>query len=67
MKMLIELQSDQSGEVFSKQLLDIDNGKKPVVSSSRFLPIFVTILKLRPNSSRSYSQTLFKITRIIYG
>ena len=41
MNMRVELQNDQSGEVFSKQLLDIGNDKIPVDSSSGYI-IFPT-------------------------
>lgn len=34
MNMRVAVQNDQSGEVFSKQLLDIGNGKIPVDTSS---------------------------------
>ena len=35
--MRVELENDQSGEVFSKQLLDIGNGKITVDSSSGYI------------------------------
>jgi hypothetical protein len=37
MNMRVEFQNDQSGEVFSKHLLDISNGKIPVDSSSGYI------------------------------
>ncbi|KAF0770526.1 ATP-dependent DNA helicase PIF1-like [Aphis craccivora] len=36
------------------------------LGTSYFLQIFVTLLKLRPNSSRRFFQTLLKITKIIF-
>lgn len=41
MNMPVELQNDKSREVFSKQLLDIGNGKIPVDSWSGYI-IFLT-------------------------
>jgi ATP-dependent DNA helicase PIF1 len=41
LNMQVELQNDQSGEIFSKQLLNIGNGKIPVDSSSGYI-IFLT-------------------------
>jgi|UniRef100_A0A2S2Q554 hypothetical protein len=37
------------------------------LDTSYFLQIFITMLKLRPNSSRRFCQTLLKITKIMYG
>jgi hypothetical protein len=37
MNMRVELQNDQSGEIFSKQMFDFGNGKMPVDSSSGYI------------------------------
>ncbi|XP_054746754.1 ATP-dependent DNA helicase pif1-like [Anastrepha obliqua] len=61
--MRVELQEDQSGEVFSKQLLYIGNGNIAVDTSFTLhsLPIFVTFVNQRPNSWRWFSQRLQRV------
>lgn len=66
MNMEAELQSDRSGEVFSKQLLNIGNSKIPVDTSSGYMTFLVTLLNQRQNSSKWCSQTLLKITKIMF-
>ena len=74
--MRVELQNDQSGEVFSKQLLEIGNGKSPVDISSRLItsPInfchFATsknelIEMVFPNISDNYSSHDWLSERVI--
>jgi len=75
--MQVELQNNQSvGEVFSKQLLDIGNGKIPVDSSSGYI-IFPTnfcrftetktelIEKVSPNITQNYKDHVWLSERVM--
>lgn len=66
--MRVELQNDRSGETFSNQLIDLGNGEFPLdLAALPFLKIFVSLLNQKLNSFKRFSQTLFKITEIIFG
>jgi len=59
MNMRVQLQNDQSAEVFSRQLLHIGNGKLPVNETSRRISLpdnfcNLVILKVFPNIQLNY-------------
>jgi hypothetical protein len=76
MNIRVELQNDQSGEVFSKKLLNIGNGKIPVDSSSRYI-IFPTnfyrftetktklTVKVFPNITQNYKDHVWLSERVV--
>jgi hypothetical protein len=57
--MQVELQNDRSGEVFSKQLLVIGNGKIPFDISSGYI-IF-------PNNFRHYTETKIELIEKVFS
>ncbi|GBP20086.1 ATP-dependent DNA helicase PIF1 [Eumeta japonica] len=76
MNMRVELQNDQSGETFSKQLLDIGNGKIPVDSSSGYITFPTNfchfmksktelIEKVFPNIAQNYKDHVWMSDRVI--
>lgn len=67
--MRVELQNDQSGEVFSKQLLEIGNGEIPVDTSSGYItfPANFSNFTKSTNELIDCSQTWLKTTKIMFG
>lgn len=72
MNMRVELHNDQSGEVFPNNcsilvMVEYLLNHRLDRPTLHFITIFVTLLKQRPNSLRTFSQNLLKIIKIMYG